>query len=395
MSYRSSKKKPSFGVFLFIIVTLILIVLIVVQLAGLAERDGGRGKETEHPNTELTGTDDLAPGETMPQLNLIATDFSTVIKASGNNYLDAWPAESSVEVLRDVTEKLRALQGRASGPTALEGITVILDPGHGGIDGGTAYPQNPPHEIIEKDMVLDIAMRTKSELEALGANVIMTRTTDEFVSVYERAAIAGEFIVDELVRELGQTDKILDPLMDYKQKFQTIYDLNQDVGGGDFMGGAGSSEEARMLYDLGRQFPDVLFLSMHLNSFYGDPNIGGLQVYYVDNAFHYEFSKTQAKADDVLPPVYRNYDDEARLKLATTLSETIMGDLPDLTTVGGPDTLKQDGFVVLNRTGLSSVMLEMAYVTNANDRMNLNSVTFRDSLAESIAKSVHQYYSKP
>ena len=161
------------------------------------------------------------------------------------------------------------------------------------------------------------------------------------------------------------------------------------------MGGAGTTEQARLLYDLGRQFPEVLFVSLHNNSFGDDQRIGGLQVFYVDNAFQYAFTKTQASKGDSLPPVYQNFNDENRLRLATNFSRVILADVPELVTVGGPTTLKQDGFVVLNRTGLASVMLELGYVTNAKDRANLLDPAFRHRLADSITRGIYDYYSAP
>lgn len=57
----------------------------------------------------------------------------------------------------------------------LEGKVVVLDPGHGGIDPG-AWSRE--HRILEKDIVLDIALMTRDYLEAAGASVILTRETD-------------------------------------------------------------------------------------------------------------------------------------------------------------------------------------------------------------------------
>lgn len=57
----------------------------------------------------------------------------------------------------------------------LEGKVIVLDPGHGGIDPG-AWSRE--HKILEKDIVLDIALITRDYLKAAGASVILTRETD-------------------------------------------------------------------------------------------------------------------------------------------------------------------------------------------------------------------------
>ena len=52
-------------------------------------------------------------------------------------------------------------------------ITVIIDAGHGGEDGGCEG-----NGLVEKDLNLDIALRVASLLEEAGINVVMTRDTD-------------------------------------------------------------------------------------------------------------------------------------------------------------------------------------------------------------------------
>lgn len=53
------------------------------------------------------------------------------------------------------------------------GITIVIDPGHGGIDGGTNY-----QKILEKDINLNVSLKLKRLLEKDGANVVMTRAKD-------------------------------------------------------------------------------------------------------------------------------------------------------------------------------------------------------------------------
>lgn len=52
---------------------------------------------------------------------------------------------------------------------------ILLDPGHGGIDGGAVSPTG----TIEKNINLDISIKLKSELEKLGFKVVMTREEDK------------------------------------------------------------------------------------------------------------------------------------------------------------------------------------------------------------------------
>lgn len=78
--------------------------------------------------------------------------------------------------------------------------TIVVDPGHGGIDGGTGKRG----DILEKDINLDIAIKLKKELIVEGFNVIMTREKDESLeelsqikaSRYRRDLDARRAIID-------------------------------------------------------------------------------------------------------------------------------------------------------------------------------------------------------
>ena len=51
--------------------------------------------------------------------------------------------------------------------------TIVIDPGHGGVDVGTSFG-----DFYEKDIILSISLKLKKELEKFGANVILTREGD-------------------------------------------------------------------------------------------------------------------------------------------------------------------------------------------------------------------------
>src|SRR5207253_4465753 len=49
-----------------------------------------------------------------------------------------------------------------------------------------------PHGILEKDVVLDVALRlSKLVQQRLGAEVVLTRSDDTFIPLHERTAIAN------------------------------------------------------------------------------------------------------------------------------------------------------------------------------------------------------------
>ena len=58
--------------------------------------------------------------------------------------------------------------------------TVVIDAGHGGIDGGTQAKDG----TLEKDINLNIALKLKDILESFGVKTVMTRETD--ISIHNR-----------------------------------------------------------------------------------------------------------------------------------------------------------------------------------------------------------------
>ena len=69
---------------------------------------------------------------------------------------------------------------------SLQGAVIMLDPGHGGVDGGAACVVKASGFETEKHINLSIATKVKELLEAEGATVIMTRTSDKWVCYTDR-----------------------------------------------------------------------------------------------------------------------------------------------------------------------------------------------------------------
>lgn len=115
-------------------------------------------------------------------------------------------------------------------PTAKE-YTVILDPGHGGEDGGAVGKNG----VYEKDLNLAVAQEIEAALEERGISVICTRTED--ILLYDRN-------------------------VDYKGR-KKMLDL-----------------AARL--KVAKDTPDSVFISIHMNSF-PQTQYSGLQVYYSGN----------------------------------------------------------------------------------------------------------------
>jgi N-acetylmuramoyl-L-alanine amidase len=71
---------------------------------------------------------------------------------------------------------------------AFQFTTVIIDAGHGGMDGGAVW-----NGLLEKKLSLDVAKRLETALKARGVRTVMTRSTDKTVSLDARVALANRY----------------------------------------------------------------------------------------------------------------------------------------------------------------------------------------------------------
>lgn len=115
-------------------------------------------------------------------------------------------------------------------------ITVIVDAGHGGFDGGAVANDG----TVEKDINLSIALKLGEMLDIMGYNVVFTRTVDNGTDNLETGSIASR------------------KKADLKNRLELMYG-----------------------------FSDAMFVSIHLNKFTSG-SAKGAQVFYSPN---YEQSK--------------------------------------------------------------------------------------------------------
>ena len=82
----------------------------------------------------------------------------------------------------------------AIGDKPLSGIKIMIDPGHGGSDNGAIGPLGTKY--AEKTINLNTSLRLRTELQALGAEVLMTRTGDVAVSLSDRLTASRKALPD-------------------------------------------------------------------------------------------------------------------------------------------------------------------------------------------------------
>ncbi|MGQ9697836.1 MAG: N-acetylmuramoyl-L-alanine amidase [Armatimonadota bacterium] len=87
---------------------------------------------------------------------------------------DPPPLAASLEPNAGGTTRPLTISRPAGMPRQLQGLVVVVDPGHGGSQKGAVGPNG----LCEKDVNLDIALRLKRILLDAGANPVLTREDD-------------------------------------------------------------------------------------------------------------------------------------------------------------------------------------------------------------------------
>jgi N-acetylmuramoyl-L-alanine amidase len=167
---------------------------------------------------------------------------------------------------------------------------VVIDAGHGGFDRGGIPGQRVPESI----MTLDVALRLRDILQTSGYRVVMTRSSDVFVPLGTRVAIANSY-------------------------------------------------------------RNGIFVCIHFNS------------------------ATRRGANGIETYFYSGQS----LPLASAIHYYVAGGAPS------PNRgVRRRGYYVLRRTSIPSVLVECGFLTNPSEAQYVSSASYRQKLAEEIARGV-------
>jgi len=176
---------------------------IVIQLSGRTEYSISRepsfftvrlGSPIQKPAAELTVSDPLVSRISYAERE-IRIDLKTPEVTA-----DAYRLEAPFRIVIDLRPGAApSMPGTAIAPVPAPaadppGIrTIVIDPGHGGKESGAVGPGG----LLEKDATLAIARRLATALERrLNTRVVLTRTSDELVTLDSRTAIANQYKAD-------------------------------------------------------------------------------------------------------------------------------------------------------------------------------------------------------
>ncbi len=222
--------------------------------------------------------------------------------------------------------------------------TVVIDAGHGGKDPGTLGSKSK-----EKNVALAVALKTGKYISEnlKDVRVIYTRDDDTFIGLDERAAIANRNKADIFISIHANG-------MDDKRPY--------------------GSET----WVLGQSMDDAnLKLAMKENS---------VITFEEDYETKYEGYDPNSVESFIIFSLMQN----TYLKQSTEFASIIQSQFRDR--VGRKDRgVKQAGFVVLWRSTMPSVLVELGFLSNAEEEKYLISETGQDFLASAIFRAFRDY----
>jgi N-acetylmuramoyl-L-alanine amidase len=223
------------------------------------------------------------------------------------------------------------------GDGPLELHRVVLDPGHGGHDPGAIGPSG----LREKDVTLDIAHRAAPLLaRELGVSTLLTRDSDDFIPLDERAARANAFQAD-------------------------------------------------------------LFVSIHCNAS-EDPSAHGYMSFVLDDSRDPAAFRVAARENAASPAAAAEFAnvmshvlDASSVQRSVRLADLIQratgaslqpsyGNVSD----GG---VKRAGFYVLAGARMPAVLFEVSFISNPGEEARLNTGDYRQKLADAVVNAVRAY----
>ncbi len=224
--------------------------------------------------------------------------------------------------------------------------TVVIDPGHGGIDPGTHGKKSK-----EKDIVLAVSLKLGEYIKKNlpDVKVIFTRKTDTFVPLKTRAKIGNDANAD---------------------LFISIH--------ANFLGRPSFS--GTETYTLGlHRTKDNLDVAKKENS---------VIILEDDYTTTYENFDPNSVESYIIFELYQNIYLNQSVKMAQLIEKEFKTKAKRISR-----GVKQAGFLVLRETAMPSVLIELGYLSNAKEEAFLLSAKGQNILAASIYRAFKQYKS--
>jgi N-acetylmuramoyl-L-alanine amidase len=227
-------------------------------------------------------------------------------------------------------------------PSGSRDLIIAIDPGHGGKDPGARGRGG----LLEKKAVLDIGKRLARLIDdEPGMRAHMTRSDDRFLKLQQRINSAQKAGADLFVSIHA------DSFSDRRVRGSTIYVLSDK----------GATDEAAKLLADRENSADL---------------IGGVDI---------------KDKDDMLASVLVDLSQNASLEASMEVGDLFVGEMSRVGKVR-KSRVQQAGFRVLKAPDIPSILVETAFISNAQDESNLKSVQYQQRLARAMHHGIKAYF---
>jgi N-acetylmuramoyl-L-alanine amidase len=271
-------------------------------------------------------------------IDLFPTDETKFDRLAG------WPSDLRSQAAGQVTSiPVSGLQTPSSGPILMPGPRgvskriIVVDAGHGGIDSGTTGVDG----TMEKDLVLDEALRLRNVLQRRGYVVHLTRETDVYIPLRERVNIARGFDADLFISLHADSNP------DSSVSGASVYTLSE----------SGSDKEAAALARKENQ-SDI---------------IAGVDL----------SGQSSPVASILIDLAQRD-----TMNRSGRFAETAVEALSHATDILPREPHRSAAFVVLKAPDVPAVLIELGYLSNARDCSQARMTDWRDGVASAISDAV-------
>lgn len=219
--------------------------------------------------------------------------------------------------------------------------TVVIDPGHGGIDTGAVGKDGS----YEKDINLKAGFALRDALKTFDdVKVVLTRDTDEYIPLGERAAIGRQNKADLFISLHADSIRY-------------------------------SSLRGATVYTLSDRASDALSRDLAEDENAADRFAGP------------EWQQEKPEVFDILLDLTRRETESFSERFASGLVDALKDG--DVGLMKNPK--RSAGFRVLKAPDVPSVLIEMGYLSNKEDEKLLKDDAWRDATAKAIAEAVHHF----
>jgi N-acetylmuramoyl-L-alanine amidase len=251
-----------------------------------------------------------------------------------------WPAD--LKARETNAEQLAALAAEPEAPRVTGHKVVVIDPGHGGIDSGT----DGVNGLMEKDLVLAEGLELAAVLKERGYIVHMTRDSDVFIPLPERVAIARKLKADLMISLHADSNP------DTQVSGLSIYTLND-----------------------GRSDREAAGLARRENQ---SDIIAGVDL---------------SREDSPVAPILIDLAQRDTINRSSRFAETALGQLHSVTDILARTPHRAASLAVLVAPDVPAVLIELGYLSNESDAVQMNTPAWRQKVADAIARAVDRNFS--